>query len=92
MQTLTTLGSFAVVGFVASLVIEYTKNLFTKSTVGQRTAYTLGISVLGGLGVYFFHLVPQNVITDLVGVVAAVNTFYVFVVQYLPNAPAASSA
>ena len=35
--------------------------------------------------VYFFHLIPQAWLTDFVGVIAAVNTAYVFLVQYLPN-------
>ncbi len=86
MQTITTLGSFAVVGVLASLVIEYTKNIFGSASPTMRTLYGLGISIIGGAGVYFFPLVPQNILTDIVGMIAAVNTAYVFLVQYLPNA------
>jgi hypothetical protein len=87
MSTLSVLGSFAVVGVVVSAVIEYTKNLFTAATAGKRTVYMLVLSVLGGLVVYFFHLIPANVVSDVVGVIAAVNSAYVFLVQYLPNGP-----
>lgn len=85
MQTLTLLSSFAIVGVVVSLVVEYTKNLFTEATATKRTFYMLGLSVLGGLIVYFWHLVPTNFVTTVVDVIAAVNTAYLFLVQYLPN-------
>ncbi len=85
MSTLSLLGSFAIVGVVVSAAIEYTKNLFTAATPAKRTLYMLGLSVIGGVIVYFFHLIPANVITDIVGVIAAVNSAYVFLVQYLPN-------
>lgn len=85
MDTITTLGSFAIVGVLGSLVIEYTKNIFTTATQGKRITYMLVISLVGGLVVYFFHLIPANFVTDFVGIVAAVNTAYLFLVQFLPN-------
>lgn len=85
MNTITLLSSYAIVGLVLSLIVEYTKNIFTEATAAQRTMYMLGISVVGGLIVYFWHLIPGNYITDAIGVIAAVNTAYLFLVQYLPN-------
>jgi hypothetical protein len=85
MNTIAILGSFAVVGVVVSIVIEYTKNLFAAATATQRTLYMLGISVIGGVIVYFFHLIPTTIVNDVIGVIAAVNSAYVFLVQYLPN-------
>lgn len=89
MQTLTTLGSFAVVGVVVSLVIEYTKKFFSAASPTMRTIYGLVASVIGGIIVYTFPFIPQNILSDVVGVIAAVNTAYVFLVQYLPNSPTA---
>lgn len=91
LTSFTTLGSFAVVGVFLSILIEYTKNIFTKATAGQRIGYMLGLSVLGGLGVYFWHLVPTNFVTTAVGVIAAVNMAYTFLVQFLPNWNATAS-
>lgn len=85
MNILTTLGSFAVVGVVVSAVIEYTKGFFTKATQGERMAYMIGLSIVGGLVVYFWHMVPTDYVTTAVGVIAAVNTAYTFLVQFLPN-------
>lgn len=85
MNIIATLGSFAVVGVIVSLIGEYTKNFVTKASTAQRTIYLLALSIVGGLVVYFWHLVPSAWITDVVGVIAAVNTAYVFLVQYLPN-------
>ena len=96
MQTLTLLSQFAVVGVVVSIVVEYTKGIFTKATQGQRIGYMLLLSVVGGLIVYFFHLIPENYVTTAVGVIAAVNTAYTVLVQFLPNwnpaAPATPAA
>ena len=85
MNILTTLSQFAVVGVLVGLVGEYTKNLLTKEGSLGRTLYILALSLVGGAVVYFFHLIPQAWLTDFVGVIAAVNTAYVFLVQYLPN-------
>lgn len=85
MDTITLLSQFAIVGVLVSLVIEYTKNFLTKATPGARTAYMIILSLIGGLIIYFWNLVPVNFVTAAVGVIAAVNTAYVFLVQYLPN-------
>ena len=85
MDIITQLSSFAVVGVVVALVIEYTKKYVTQATATQRTLYGLALSIVGGAVVYFWHLIPGSWITDGVGVIAAVNTAYVFIVQYLPN-------
>ena len=90
MNIITTLSSFAVVGVLVGLVIEYTKTFFTSATATQRTLYALLLSLIGGAIVYFWHLIPGSWITDGVGVIAAVNTAYVFIIQYLPNTPTAS--
>ena len=92
MNVLTTLGSFAVVGVIVGLVIEYTKSFFTSATSTQRTLYALALSIVGGLIVFFWHLIPDAWLTDVVGVIAAVNTAYVFIIQYLPNTPPATPA
>ena len=92
MNIITTLSSFAVVGVVVGLVIEYTKNFFTSATATQRTLYALALSIIGGAVVYFWHLIPGNYISDGVGVIAAVNTAYVFIIQYLPNNSPATPA
>ena len=85
MNLITTLSQFAVVGVVVGLVAEYTKTFLTKEGSLARTLYVLALSLVGGAVVYFFHLIPQEWLTDFVGVIAAVNTAYVFLVQYLPN-------
>ena len=86
MDIITQLSSFAVVGVVVALVIEYTKKYVTEATATQRTLYALALSIVGGAVVYFWHLIPGAYITTAVGVIAAVNTAYLFIVQYLPNA------
>lgn len=96
MNIVTQLGSFAIVGIVGSLIVEYTKNFLVEQTAGKRTFYGLLIAFILGLIVYFWHLIPDAWLTDVVGVVAAMNTAYVFLVQYLPNlfpsTPAAPSS
>jgi hypothetical protein len=85
MNIVETLSSFAVVGVIVSLVIEYSKPYFTNATPTLRTIYGLLLSVIGGSIIYVWHLIPGAWITDAIGVIAAVNTAYVFLVQYLPN-------
>ncbi len=92
MATLTTLSSFAVVGVVVSLIIEYTKKYFAEADTTMRTIYGLIASIIGGVIVYGFPFIPQNIIADVIGVIAAVNTAYVFLVQYLPNSSVPPSA
>ena len=74
--------SFALTGAVVSGLVEYTKGFLAKA--GHRTLYVIGISIVGGLGVYFFHLVPTNWVEACLGVWAAANTVYIAVTQYLP--------
>ena len=88
MNTVTLIVSFALTGAVVSAVVEYTKGFLAKAT--HRTVYVVGVSVLGGLVVYFFHLVPTNIVETLVGVWAAANTVYVAVTQYLGTSTPAS--
>lgn len=82
---ITTVASFAITGVVVGLLVEYTKKFFTDKTPAQRTIYTLALSVVGGLVVFFWHLIPQNIVVDIVGVVGAVNTAYLVFIKYLPN-------
>lgn len=83
MNTLQTVLSFAVTGAVLSGLAEYTKSFLVKS--GHRVLYVLGISIVGGLGVYFFHLVPTNWVETILGVWASVNTAYLAITQWLPS-------
>ena len=78
--------SFALTGAVVSAIVEFTKGFL--NTQQKRTAYVVGMSVLGGLGVYFFHLIPTDVVTTIFGIWAAANTVYIAVTQYLgPTQP-----
>lgn len=83
MNTIQLISSFALTGVVISAVAEYTKSFLDKA--GHRTLYVVGLSIVGGLCVYFAHLVPTNIVTTLVGVWAAANTAYLAIVQFLPN-------
>lgn len=82
-STLQTLLSFALTGVVISAVAENTKLFLTKA--GHRTLYVVGLSVVGGLIVYYGHLIPENIIVTIVGVWAAANSAYLAIVQFLPN-------
>jgi len=81
MDTVSVITSFALTGVVVSAVVEFTKGFLAKSS--HRTLYVVGLSVVAGLGVYFFHLVPTNIVETLVGVWAAANTVYVAVAKPL---------
>lgn len=73
-QTLQLLLSFALTGVVIASVAQYTKAFLEKSS--HRTWYVLGLSVIGGLIVYYGHLIPTNLIVTLVGIWASANTVY----------------
>lgn len=75
--------SFALTGFIVSLFGEYTKQFLAKSA--HRTLYFLGLSIVGGLVVYYWNLIPTDIVTTLIGIYAACNTAYVAFVQFLPN-------
>ena len=77
---------FAVIGTVISIIIEYTKQFLDKS--GHRTVYALLISFLGGLVIYFSGYIPETWYTIALGVIGAVNTMYLILIQYVPlNTP-----
>ena len=86
--TIQTLLSFALTGVVISAVAEYTKSFLSKA--GHRTLYVVGLSIVGGLIVYYGHLIPQNIVMTTVGVWAAANTAYLAIVQFLPNSTPAT--
>ncbi len=83
MNTVQTLLSFALTGVVISSVAEYTKTFLNKA--GHRTLYVVGLSIVGGLIVYYGHLIPENIVMTIVGVWAAANTAYIAIIQFLPN-------
>lgn len=82
-------ASFAVIGFVLSLVIEYTKRFLAAS--GHRMLYALLISVAGGLAIYFSGLIPESFYQIALQVIGSVNTMYLLLVQWIPMNPPAST-
>lgn len=88
MNTFQAFLSLGLTGAVVSAVAEYTKGFLAQA--GHRTLYVVGLSVVGGLAVYFFHLIPANWVAICLGVWASANTVYIAVTQYLgPSSPAA---
>ena len=83
MDTLTLLGGFAITGALVSIVTQFTKKYILSSNL--RMVYVIALSVVGGLVVYFFHLIPTNIVNSIIGVWAAANTVYVAI-----SRPAAS--
>lgn len=75
MNTLQLISGFALTGVVITAVAQYTKSFL--SHAGHRTLYVVGLSVAGGLIVYFGHLIPENWIADVIGVWAAANSAYI---------------
>jgi hypothetical protein len=83
MDTLTLISSFALTGLVVSTFAEFTKDFLDKQ--GHKTLYVIALSIIGGLGIYYAHLVPTNIVETLVGVWAAANTVYVALIKLLPE-------
>jgi len=80
-----TIGGFALTGALVSALVQYTKGFIAKK--GNRTLYVIGISVIGGLVAYFFHLVPTDIVETVLGVWASANTVYIAVAKFLPASP-----
>lgn len=78
-ETLLTIGSFAITGVLVSAIVQFTKDFMDKS--GHKVLYTIGISILGGVILYFLNFVPANIIEIVIGVWASANTFYLAVIK-----------
>ncbi len=75
---LSVLGSLAIVGVALSLLTQWLKTKFDQV---HTQAIVIGLSVVGGV-VYFFLKDHTNIVADIIAILAAADTFYMYVLQY----------
>ena len=80
-QFWTAIAPFAITGGIVSLIVQYTKAAFEKSA--HKTLWAIGIAIVAGIVVQFAGLVPTNWLTTIAAIVAAANTWYLLVLQWL---------
>lgn len=70
---------FALTGVIVSAAVQALKQFVSKT--GHTIAISVGLSVVGGLVVYFIGAVPETWLTAIVGVLAASNAIYALVIK-----------
>lgn len=75
------IAPYAITGGIVSLIVQATKSAFEKS--GHKALLAIGVSVVAGVIVQFIGFVPTNWLTTIAAVLAAANTWYLLVLQWI---------
>lgn len=70
---------FAIVGVIATGVIQWFKQFATK--LGHVVLIMVGVSIVLGAAAYFLGTLPPNILTDIVGVLGASNLIFLLLVK-----------
>lgn len=77
---------FALTGVLVSAFVQVAKQFLAKS--GHKVLLLVASSLVIGAAAYFVGLLPQNVLTAVLGVLASANTVYVLFVKWVePGQP-----
>lgn len=75
------IAPFAITGVIVTAAVQAAKQFVDKT--GHKIAISVSFSIVGGVVAYFVGAIPNNILTDIVGVLAAANGLYALVIKPL---------